>query len=89
VGFKAFHMLFGTGGNAIASVLLFVRLFLLLSFEPTDLWPWSFACLWVTAMDGSQRIETEGHRSRSSWVGYTSIFDGEQFSSIHFVADCC
>ena len=35
-------------GNAIASICLSVRPFVsTLTFEPRDLWPWPFACVWV------------------------------------------
>ena len=38
-----------TGGNAIASARPPVRLSVRsnLTFEPRDLWPWPFACVWV------------------------------------------
>jgi len=39
------------GGNAITSVHLSGLLSVFRqSFEPTDLWPWSFACVWVITM---------------------------------------
>jgi len=37
-----------------------------LYFEPTDLWPWSFACVWVTTMLAGYWNWTEGYRSRST-----------------------
>ena len=46
-----------TGNSAVVSVRLCVRFH---SFEPTDLWPWSVAC--VGHYHCAQGIETEGHR---------------------------
>jgi len=45
--------------------------------------PASVSCMWCGHYHGSQRIETEGHRSRSmvTVVGLTSILDRGQFTS--------
>jgi len=50
------------GGNAIASI----RPASTLTLEPSDLWPWPFACVWVmTIVLMGYKVEVEGQHGRS------------------------
>ena len=66
------------------SVCLYVST---LTFEPSDLWSWSFTCVWVMdiALIGLKvQIRGQGYRVRVSVrnvVGRTSILNRGQFSS--------
>jgi len=54
-----------------------------LSFQPTDLWPWCFACVAHMAHKGLKlKVTGQGQDA----VGLTSILDQEQFSCFIFLS---
>jgi len=76
-------------GNAIAFFCPSVRPSVsVLAFEPTDLWPWSFACVWVTTMArGRLKLKVTGQGQDA--VGLTPILDRGQFLPARRYASAC
>ena len=63
------------GGNEVASIRLSIRPSVSnLSFEPTELWPRSFACVWVTTM-ARRRLKLKATGQGQDAVGLTPILD--------------